>query len=429
DAAGVAVLDGLQTGPHVVAVTARGFIDDEPRPVELAVGEETRLEVALEAGEAISGTVLDSAGAPLGGAAVYARPKDPQRARDGDSATSAADGSFRLEGLRPGAYTVDVRHEGFRSESLETKAPARDVTVVLDRGGGLRGTVLEEDGRPVAGVDVRANALDASNHSSAHARSDARGRFTLEGLADGEYALLATEAVTSDEEEPGVTRTATARARVRKGTPGDVLLRFERGLEISGQVVDEAGAPVDGARVTAVNAGATRGGADARRAAAEMTMSSARSGKDGSFTVAWLRPGAYRLTAGKEGFRPDLVRSDEIASGARGVRLVLKRVGMIRGRVVRSDGRPVTEYQLNFHPVESPEGRFEQPIRRAGEEELVIMAQGFASTTRRVKVEPGRDTVVGDIVLDEGRRVSGRVVDALTGKPVGGALVDVGSAS
>jgi hypothetical protein len=65
----------------------------------------------------LSGQVVDSQGAAIPAATITVRNSDISSSR---SLTSAADGSFRIAGLIPGAYTVEAR-----SGSLQTRTPTR----------------------------------------------------------------------------------------------------------------------------------------------------------------------------------------------------------------------------------------------------------------------------------------------------------------
>lgn len=58
----------------------------------------------------ITGRVVDAAGAPLAGAAVYIDQSD--QPHHDIAAITAADGSFRLSGLRPGKYRLGIHAEG-----------------------------------------------------------------------------------------------------------------------------------------------------------------------------------------------------------------------------------------------------------------------------------------------------------------------------
>lgn len=74
---------------------------------------------------AITGTVIDrETRAPVAEAALRVEPL-------GCSGITDEDGRFRITGLPPGEYTLEIRHVGYGERSLEVTVP-RDRTVVLD---------------------------------------------------------------------------------------------------------------------------------------------------------------------------------------------------------------------------------------------------------------------------------------------------------
>jgi hypothetical protein len=80
--------------------------------------------VALAAGAAITGVVLDDQGQPLPGVTVAA--SSPTLGGEPFTAWADVDGSFRLERLTPGTYTVQATLDGFQPTSTE-------ITVVVDQ--------------------------------------------------------------------------------------------------------------------------------------------------------------------------------------------------------------------------------------------------------------------------------------------------------
>lgn len=123
-------------------------------------------------------------------------------------------GEFRLDGLGPGDYTIvasapELRAThlpqvlggdfaslatGLRRPSLQLKeAEVRDDLVVrLQRSLALEGTVLDESGEPMAGIDVSAELLDGLSLGTARSQpTDDRGMFRLFGLSPGSYRICA----------------------------------------------------------------------------------------------------------------------------------------------------------------------------------------------------------------------------------------------
>jgi hypothetical protein len=148
--------------------------------------------------------------------------------RGGGFATAGSDGSFRITGVSPGEYYVDVMMPGYIQplrgllRDLQNLPPAdRDrvtaqltpvsvaasqtanVQVMIYRGATITGTVSFDDGAPAAGVAMQAFVLPSSatgTQSAAgtqqpsfagFAQTDDRGQFRLTGLADGTYIVFA----------------------------------------------------------------------------------------------------------------------------------------------------------------------------------------------------------------------------------------------
>lgn len=99
---------GVPEGTHTLRVTAFGF---EPFETTVTVGRQETVEVSVDLVPVprggIAGTVRDRSGAPVAGAQVTAT--GPQQVQT----TTAADGSFTVNGLVPGEYTVTLRADHF----------------------------------------------------------------------------------------------------------------------------------------------------------------------------------------------------------------------------------------------------------------------------------------------------------------------------
>ncbi len=77
----------------------------EPQPIVVEPASTRRVQVQLDAGARLSGTLRDDEGKPVYGAAVYVTPVGG----DTWSTVSAADGTWTIGGLREGAYLLDTR--------------------------------------------------------------------------------------------------------------------------------------------------------------------------------------------------------------------------------------------------------------------------------------------------------------------------------
>ena len=148
----------------------------------------------------ISGTVRDADGQPVPDALV-----DITARRSGDNFRAQArpkpDGSFRVNGLRPGLYTVRASAPGLAQMPDEGESvdgfyrPGSIVNLRLARGSVITGTVREEDG--AAAIAVRVQAVRVQNERGEKVRSgwgpgdltDDRGVYRIYGLPPGRYLV------------------------------------------------------------------------------------------------------------------------------------------------------------------------------------------------------------------------------------------------
>ena len=94
----------------------------------------------------------------------------------------------------------------------------------------------------------------------------------------------------------------------------------------------------------------------------------------------------------------------------------------VTGRLVDASGSPVKSYVMNDSRVEDAEGRFSR-VRWPEGEELRFFAPGVGSAVALVPPSPGPHDL-GTIVLQAVHGFSGRVLDAETGAPLAGALLE-----
>ena len=115
------------------------------------------------------------------------------------------------------------------------------VTLVLPRAKTISGTIVDESGRVVpAGVPVLCVAqgvsLQDNPGSSAFTYARAQGRFSVEGLGDFTFRVVAGG---------GPSEYASAgKAQMVAGGTGEVVLKVRKGGTISGRLLDADGNPV-----------------------------------------------------------------------------------------------------------------------------------------------------------------------------------------
>jgi protocatechuate 3,4-dioxygenase beta subunit len=186
DADGSLHVDGVLPGTYDVTPSCNGFKSHATYPpitvTDKAVAQ-LEWDVDANTGVELRGRVLTKSGAPIEGAMVIAQGHGFARAM------SSEDGSYHLENLKPGSYSVTVHSEHAVSPlagwTVDVQSTAIDKDLVLDDGGTIKGVVVDSDGKPVAGADV------VADDDGAHTRSSDDGRFVLDGVRPGDVRVLA----------------------------------------------------------------------------------------------------------------------------------------------------------------------------------------------------------------------------------------------
>lgn len=404
------VLRAMEAGKWTVTASAAGFAASSSVSVHAIPGEVAQVHLTLLPSAAISGRVVDGAGAPLAGVVVTAQ---VQRGAVELHATSDAEGAFRLDGIAAGEVVLRARRDGSLPWQRTVRAPAEGLEVRLERGGAVSGTVLDAKGEPLAGVPVWAQAAGSKRAAPLQTtRTDRAGAFQLSGLADGEYRVVASRSDPGSEE----LRMTSAEASLQHGSAPPLTLRFEEGGPLQGVVVDGHGQGIAGVTVWV-------GGPEGELGP---EVRSARTDSDGRFELLHLREGELQVFAQKEGYRAGLPLTAH--TGDRSVKIVLAAARRIRGRVLDDKGAPIPRFSVGSEDVADPTGAFDLPVpgRSDSRTQVSVRAPGFAPL--RVDVTLSEDvTDLGELRLDAGRSVEGRVVDARSGAPVAGALISAGA--
>ncbi|WP_257449828.1 MSCRAMM family protein [Archangium lipolyticum] len=409
----------LAPGLHELRIEAeryRRLYDLENHDLKPGMGP---LDFTLERATSLSGTVVDTGGQPLPHIALSLRHPGRRNPRHGDMAahaTSGADGRFVIDSAAPGAYLLTTSDESVLDEELLVQVPAEGIRWVVRRGGSVSGTFTDPQGIPLARGSVTLWDLEGENGAVGRVAVNEEGRFLFQAVQPGRYMLEATLRVA------GVECSAARPIEVKEGGKVEVSLQLETGRTLSGVVVDGAGQPIAGAVIHALASSQPPWRQDdgyieiSTDAPADV-----RSGPDGRFTLRHLVADAYDVSARKEGHRPR-DEATRVSAGTQEVRLVLERLGHIRGRLVGPTGAPITRFQVNREFRTDPGGVFAVPFSASGVETLLLTAPDMAQVRRPVPVREGIDVDLGEIRMGPGRRVRGRVLDAETSEPVSASL-------
>jgi hypothetical protein len=232
------------------------------------------------------------------------------------------DGSFVLEGVKPGTTQVVVNAAGYTTArvpniEVEDGKTVPDVEVGVETGAKLTGHVTGPDGAPVAGVSVRDDPMAGGGRmmrfdaAAGATTTDPSGDFTIDSLEPGEKTFTFSRSGYISQQ-----KTVTVAA----GKDSRLDVQLSNGMKATGLVVTDGGAAVPDATVRAMSASDMNGGREGH------------TDTNGAFTIEGLAPGHYTFTAAKAGFAPGSLRDVDIATSGP-VRVILKSGGVITGHV------------------------------------------------------------------------------------------------
>ncbi|MEZ5316906.1 MAG: carboxypeptidase-like regulatory domain-containing protein [Vicinamibacterales bacterium] len=308
------------------------------------------------------------------------------------SARTDADGRFEFTELPAGSYQLSVQAEAYLPGAFGASSPGEPAKpIVLGDGAAfteadfglwhpsaVEGTVTDEFGDPVPGIEILISRLDfaagkrrlfpVGGRSADHATDD-QGHFRVPGLPPGEYYLTAVSGVFTERNEtagfaptyyPSAIEAADAQpVRLALGQDATGLafrLQPSTMASIRGRVLDAAGQPVGLATLMLFPAD--------RGTVASLMLARGVTQADGSFELRNVPAGAFALQAfgrpeggGNLGKSPFGAASIDVnGRDLRGVEVAVRPGAVIRGRIVFEDGTPPsidpTRVQVSGLPVE-----------------------------------------------------------------------------
>lgn len=418
---GTFVLDNVPVGAHALIVNAAGYTTATIPSINVEEGKSTaEITVEMDRGARVSGRVTGSDGSALSGVAVRVSAESGRVMNRMPSmapmAVTDASGEYAIEAVETGERTLSFDRTGYVPFQKTVDITGRQARVDAQLSNGVRviGTVVTEGGAPIADAHVAARSASGTGSNWSGVRSDQNGTFEFEAMEPGRYTFHAR----------------------KEGYPGTDLADFDITTGAPVRLVLKSGGTIYG-RVTGLSA-EEMAYAHVMASSTDGTGASAQPDASGSFRIEGAPTGTVRvfaMTRQPMGMarRQSAAKSVQVEVGsAVQADIAFNTDTVIQGRVTR-DGRPVPNAFVSFSPrpgsartnattIADSSGYYEVPGLEAGTYNVSAadaQRRGSFNTTYEVS---GSGTFDIDM---RSSAVRGRVVDAETGAPIGGATVEV----
>lgn len=395
DANGDYVVDGIGAGERPIEFIREGYVIKR-KSVEVSAGKESRLDVELERGRELQGRVVETSGRAVPAARVSA--SGPGFAQT----FSDAEGSFTLQGLADGKYTINASKQGYVNARSDAVVPSSSaITLTLDTGGTISGRVLGLPESELSSVTVTAFGAGTASRTQV----DPGGSFTLRGVPDGRVMVSASRMGV------GTRQSMPKTVEVVNGSAPSVDIDFSEGATISGHVM-RLGTMVRGGMVSFAPKSGMSG--------------SAQIGSDGAYEISGLSPGDYVVNVFASS--QEINYQTKYTVTGTGTFDIDIRGATLHGRVTDAEtGAPLTEARVWIQPsaavrtakitVSDSDGRFVIEALPDATVELHVTHDKYAPATRSVVIAGGTVSDV-DVQLDSAQEMRIRVVDAVSGASV-----------
>ena len=330
---------------------------------------------------------VTAGGSPVPGAAVMIQESAEHPIPSLASALTGNDGTASLSVPRGAWHLVVAHRELARHRArLDAQAELVELTVALERGVRIEGSVVDSSGRAVSDATVRALKTESDDEVS-HQKTGSDGTFSLPGLDPRSYRLYVHSGRHRPRWEGPID--FTSHGEVRR-----LVVRLEDGRTIAGRVVDADGRPIAGASVGSADDGSSIVSSD----------------EQGRYELAGLGEFPVSLFATAPGFGATHLRG--VAPGKRNVEIVLERAASLDGRLTLGEGVSRVMISVCRHDewfdkeicvarrlYEPPEPTFALANLPPGAFELVVEAEGHRTARVPVTLLPGQNITVQPVVL------------------------------
>lgn len=422
DGSGLFRIEGLKPGDVTALAKADGYTRESIQGIEVDAGQiAAPVTITVAPGSSIEGIVVDPNGKPVADAEVSVMETVIDLSEGGFSGelgsslaeTTAADGRFRLSGLKDSIYNVSASKRGFvPTQKPGVDAGTSDLRLTLGRSGVVFGYVRDKSsGDAIKEFDVKVGSDRFYPMSGIIGGGDPvevlRGAraAALVNMAE-DPALFALTDLPSDSVNLRISATGFADFRygpvnAEGGTQIRVDAHLTPEIVVSGIVYDSQGSPLGGATVALDRASTEsvtmEGGMRFERRIAiqddghgpELVHGGESlddtSDDQGRFTIKGVAPGSYSLSARHEEWAPSEPTPLELAEGDRRSDLEVRLLtgGALEGLTYDADGNvmPGARISLKNAPTASAGGSFRSMSLSAGGPPPDLMGGGVKDAT------------------------------------------------
>ena len=436
----------VPSGGYVVRVKRAPHATASTRTLDLRGGERVDVGVIeMHAGGSIAGRVIDADGSPVANVRVAAgwavvnqlgvALADPDTMPEIERETvTAEDGTYRLEGLEPGAKTITVKAPSGASEMLRRITVVRDQVaeaedIQLAGEGVIAGQIVWSSGDPIQGARV----FGGPDQTSALRTMDtgADGRFELRNLPEGMQVIGVLVPGSPVHLEMGVElgRTDVRIEFPEQGSLRVVVKRASDGEPVASYSLATERTDLAGFQAQFIDQ-------IVRRAIGPIQVDA----ENGSYLLRGIGPGAYAVTVEAPGF--PAMRQAQITVAAGGapseVEILLPEGNALSGTVTLPDGTPAASARIfavlggALEAVEATEmaevfedeepqaaaaadGTFRIPTSAPGTYDLVVLLDGRLPAHHQnvdlsegdvegIEIEMPPSATVRGLILGEGAR-------------------------
>ncbi|MHC4942541.1 MAG: carboxypeptidase regulatory-like domain-containing protein [Planctomycetota bacterium] len=432
DPKGAYYADGLPTGTYRITVSAKGYGYIQVVDLEVREGEGLAKNVALWPESRVSGFVLTSSDQPVEGAHLRMRRRiDKGHVQKADS---RSDGSFVLDGLPPGDFTISVSHPDHVAPekvalSLKQGEKLEGLIIRMEVKGSITGRAFDISGNPKPRAEVVAVSTIMDN--SKEVVTDEEGRFLIDGLLPEEYFVHFSKDIrplgNGARNDAIYKMRRRNRVLVEAGSITTFNLHEKLTAKIEGRVYED-GLPAAKKKVSLAIPGSSPDSV--------VNIAWEKTDEFGAYAFEGLVQGHYWVILSPRGFQDDLSKDLGVNWGETGIvnfELTSPK-GRVKGRVLDGHtGRPFHQarvwlkkykegkpYPIERDKTKSDEAGFYEFTRLPeGRYSVYAVAKDHAeSRPMIIDVTEGADTTVQDIHITRGYNVSGSIIDGSSGRKI-----------